>query len=307
MPFVHLHLHSEYSLLDGACRVTDIPRRARELGQTAVAITDHGAMYGVVDFYRACKNEGVKPIIGCEVYVAAGSRFDKRHETDSTRYHLVLLCKNETGYKNLCYMVSKAYTEGFYTKPRIDMELLTEHHEGLICLSACLAGYIPKLLIGGDYEKAKEHALFMRSLFGEDSYYLEIQDHGIEEQKEVNRELLRLSEDTGIPLVATNDVHYLRRNDSDTQAVLMCIQTGNKIADGRPFGFETDEFYMKSEEEMKALFGAYEGALENTQKIADLCNFDFCFDNLYLPRFHPETGEAPEMYLRRLEMVSFEA
>ncbi|MBQ8419756.1 MAG: DNA polymerase III subunit alpha [Clostridia bacterium] len=307
MPFVHLHLHSEYSLLDGACRVTDIPRRARELGQTAVAITDHGAMYGVVDFYRACKNEGVKPIIGCEVYVAAGSRFDKRHETDSTRYHLVLLCKNETGYKNLCYMVSKAYTEGFYTKPRIDMELLTEHHEGLICLSACLAGYIPKLLIGGDYEKAKEHALFMRSLFGEDSYYLEIQDHGIEEQKEVNRELLRLSEDTGIPLVATNDVHYLRRNDSDTQAVLMCIQTGNKIADGRPFGFETDEFYMKSEEEMKTLFGAYEGALENTQKIADLCNFDFCFDNLYLPRFHPETGEAPDMYLRRLAMESFEA
>ena len=307
MPFVHLHLHSEYSLLDGACRVTDIPRRARELGQTAVAITDHGAMYGVVDFYRACKNEGLKPIIGCEVYVAAGSRFDKRHETDSTRYHLVLLCKNETGYKNLCYMVSKAYTEGFYTKPRIDMELLTEHHEGLICLSACLAGYIPKLLIGGDYEKAKEHALFMRSLFGEDSYYLEIQDHGIEEQKEVNRELLRLSEDTGIPLVATNDVHYLRRNDSDTQAVLMCIQTGNKIADGRPFGFETDEFYMKSEEEMIALFRTYEGALENTQKIADLCNFDFHFDNLYLPRFHPETGEAPDIYLRRLAMESFEA
>lgn len=306
MPFVHLHLHSEYSLLDGACRVTDIPRRARELGQTAVAITDHGAMYGVVDFYRACKNEGVKPIIGCEVYVAAGSRFDKRHETDSTRYHLVLLCKNETGYKNLCYMVSKAYTEGFYTKPRIDMELLTEHHEGLICLSACLAGYIPRLLANGDYEKAKAHALSMRELFGEDSYYLEIQDHGIEEQKEVNRELLRLSEDTGIPLVATNDVHYLRRNDSDTQAVLMCIQTGNKIADGRPFGFETDEFYMKSEEEMKALFGAYEGAIENTQKIADLCSFDFHFDNLYLPRFHPDTGEAPDIYLRRLAMESFE-
>ncbi len=306
MPFVHLHLHSEYSLLDGACRVTDIPRRARELGQNAVAITDHGSMYGVVDFYRACKNEGVKPIIGCEVYVAAGSRFDKRHETDSTRYHLLLLCKNETGYKNLCYMVSKAYTEGFYTKPRIDLELLSEHHEGLICLSACLAGRIPKLLANGDYEKAREHALSMRSLFGEDSYYLEVQDHGIEEQKEVNRELLRLSKDTGIPLVATNDVHYLRRNDSDTQAVLMCIQTGNKIADGRPFGFETDEFYMKSEEEMQALFGAYEGAIENTQKIADLCNFDFHFDNLYLPRFHPDTGEAPDMYLRRLAMESFE-
>ena len=160
--FVHLHLHSEYSLLDGACRVTDIPRRAKELGQNAVAITDHGSMYGVVDFYRACKNEGVKPIVGCEVYMAAGSRFDKRHETDGTRYHLLLLCKNETGYQNLCYMVSKAYTEGFYTKPRIDLELLSEHHEGLVCLSACLAGYIPRLLANGDYEKAKAHALSMR-------------------------------------------------------------------------------------------------------------------------------------------------
>ncbi len=307
MSFVHLHLHSEYSLLDGACRVADIPRRARELGQTAVAITDHGAMYGTVDFYRACKAEGVKPIIGCEVYVAAGSRFDKRHETDGTRYHLLLLVKNETGYKNLAYMVSKAYTEGFYTKPRIDLELLREHHEGLICLSACLAGYVPRLLSGGDYEKAKNHALEMRELFGEDSYYLELQDHGIEDQKRVNELIRSLSEETGIPMAATNDVHYLRRNDSDTQAVLMCIQTGNKIADGRPFGFETDEFYMKSEEEMTALFRTYEGAIENTQKIADLCQFDFCFDHLYLPRFRPETGETPEEYLRRLAMESFEA
>lgn len=305
MPFVHLHLHSEYSLLDGACRVRDIPKRAAELGQSAVAITDHGAMYGVVDFYRACKDYGVKPIIGCEVYVAANSRFDKRHETDSTRYHLLLLCKNEIGYKNLIYMVSKAYTEGFYSKPRIDLALLSEHHEGLICLSACLAGYIPRLLSNGEYEKAKEHALAMRALFGEDSYYLEIQDHGIDEQKVVNHELRRLSAETGIPLVATNDVHYLRRNDADTQAVLMCIQTGNKIADGRPFGFETDEFYMKSEEEMQALFKDYEGAIENTQKIADLCQFDFDFSKLYLPRFHPETGETPEAYLRRLSLEGF--
>lgn len=305
MSFVHLHLHSEYSLLDGACRTRDIPRRAAELGQTAVAITDHGAMYGVVDFYRACKDYGVKPIIGCEVYVAAGSRFDKRHETDGTRYHLLLLCKNEIGYQNLIYMVSKAYTEGFYTKPRIDLELLSEHSEGLICLSACLAGYIPRLLSNGDYEKAREHALSMRALFGEDSYYLEIQDHGIEEQKAVNKELLRLSRDTGIPLVATNDVHYLRRNDADTQAVLMCIQTGNKIIDGRPFGFETDEFYMKSEEEMTALFKDYEGAIANTQKIADLCHFDFDFSKLYLPRFRPETGETPEAYLRRLALEGF--
>ncbi len=305
MSFVHLHLHSEYSLLDGACRVTDIPRRAKELGQKAVAITDHGAMYGVVDFYRACKQEGVKPIIGCEVYVAAGSRFDKRRETDGTRYHLVLLVKNEIGYRNLCYMVSKAYTEGFYTKPRIDLELISEHHEGLLALSACLAGYVPRMLAAGDYEKAKAHALSMRDLFGEDSYYLEIQDHGIEAQKEVNRELLRLSAETGIPLVATNDVHYLRRNDSDTQAVLMCIQTGNKIADGRPFGFETDEFYMKSEEEMTSLFAEYPDALSNTEKIADLCSFDFQFHNLSLPRFHPETGEAPDVYLRRLTEENF--
>ncbi|MBQ8496392.1 MAG: DNA polymerase III subunit alpha [Clostridia bacterium] len=306
MPFVHLHLHSEYSLLDGACRVRDIPRRAAELGQNAVAITDHGSMYGVVDFYRACKDYHVKPIIGCEVYVAAGSRFNKRHETDGTRYHLLLLCKNETGYKNLIYMVSKAYTEGFYTKPRIDLDLLSEHSEGLVCLSACLAGYIPRLLSNGEYEKAKEHALSMQELFGKDSYYLEIQDHGIEEQKAVNKELLRLSKDTGIPLVATNDVHYLRRNDADTQAVLMCIQTGNKIIDGRPFGFETDEFYMKSEEEMTSLFKDYEGAIENTQKIADLCHFDFDFSKLYLPRFCPETGETPEEYLRRLALEGFE-
>ncbi len=306
MSFVHLHLHSEYSLLDGACRVSDIPKRAKELRQSACAITDHGAMYGVVDFYRACKEEGVKPIIGCEVYVAAGSRFDKRHETDSTRYHLVLLVKNEAGYKNLCYMVSKAYTEGFYTKPRIDLELLREHHEGLLCLSACLAGYIPRLLRDGEYEKAKAHALEMQSLFGADSYYLELQDHGMEEQKTVNSALIRLSAETGIPLVATNDVHYLRRNDSDTQAVLMCIQTGNKIEDGRPFGFETDEFYMKSEEEMRALFPSVPEAIDNTEKIASLCHFDFDFDKLYLPRFHPDTGEAPDIYLRRLALEGFE-
>jgi len=214
---------------------------------------------------------------------------------------------DKIGYKNLIYMVSKAFTEGFYTKPRIDLELLSEHSEGLICLSACLAGYIPRMLAAGDYDKAKEHALSMRELFGEDGYYLELQDHGIEEQKEVNAGLLRLSRETGIPLVATNDAHYLRRADADTQAVLMCIQTNNKIADGRPFGFETDEFYMKSTEEMEALFGKYEGAIENTQKIADMCNFDFDFSHVYLPRFRPDTGETPEDYLKRLAYEGFEA
>ncbi|PWL96935.1 MAG: DNA polymerase III subunit alpha [Clostridiales bacterium] len=305
MPFVHLHLHSEYSLLDGACRIRDIPQRAAELGQNAVAITDHGVMYGAVDFYRACKDTGIKPIIGCEVYVAAGSRFDKRHETDSTRYHLILLVKNETGYKNLSYMVSKGFTEGFYSKPRIDLDLLSEHSEGLVCLSACLAGYIPRMLAAGEYDKAKEHALAMRRLFGEENYYLELQDHGIETQKEVNAGILRLSRETGIPMVATNDAHYLRRGDADTQAVLMCIQTNSKIADGRPFGFETDEFYMKSTEEMEALFADYEGAVGNTEKIADMCNFDFDFSHVYLPRFRPDTGETPEVCLRRLAEEGF--
>ena len=305
MPFVHLHLHSEYSLLDGACRIRDIPQRAAELGQNAVAITDHGVMYGAVDFYRACKDTGIKPIIGCEVYVAAGSRFDKRHETDSTRYHLILLVKNETGYKNLSYMVSKGFTEGFYSKPRIDLDLLSEHSEGLVCLSACLAGYIPRMLAAGEYDKAKEHALAMRRLFGEENYYLELQDHGIETQKEVNAGILRLSRETGIPMVATNDAHYLRRGDADTQAVLMCIQTNSKIADGRPFGFETDEFYMKSTEEMEALFADYEGAIRNTEKIADMCNFDFDFSHVYLPRFRPDTGETPEVCLRRLAEEGF--
>ena len=305
MPFVHLHLHSEYSLLDGACRIRDIPQRAAELGQNAVAITDHGVMYGAVDFYRACKDTGIKPIIGCEVYVAAGSRFDKRHETDSTRYHLILLVKNETGYKNLSYMVSKGFTEGFYSKPRIDLDLLSEHSEGLVCLSACLAGYIPRMLAAGEYDKAKEHALAMRRLFGEENYYLELQDHGIETQKEVNAGILRLSRETGIPMVATNDAHYLRRGDADTQAVLMCIQTNSKIADGRPFGFETDEFYMKSTEEMEALFADYEGAIGNTEKIADMCNFDFDFSHVYLPRFRPDTGETPEVCLRRLAEEGF--
>ena len=306
MAFVHLHLHSEYSLLDGACRITDIPKAAAANGQNAVAITDHGAMYGIVDFYNACKKEGVKPIIGCEVYVAPASRFDKTKSDDYTRYHLVLLCKNQTGYKNLIYMVSKSFTEGFYMKPRIDMELLRSHSEGLVCLSACLAGYIPQMILAGDFEKARDYAVEMDALFGRGNFYLEIQDHGLRGQKEVIEAISALHEETGIPLVATNDVHYIKRADSDTQAVLMCIQTNSKISDGRPFGFETDEFYFKSSSEMELLFSKYPDAIENTQKIADMCNFDFEFDKLYLPRFTPETGEAPEEYLKRLSYEGFE-
>ena len=254
MAFVHLHVHSEYSLLDGACRVTDLVRRVKELGQTAVAVTDHGVMYGAVDFYKAAKAEGIKPIIGCEVYVAPRTRFDKTHELDDKPYHLVLLCRNETGYRNLSAMVSRGFTEGFYGKPRVDMDLIRQHSGGLIALSACLAGRLPRLLLAGDYEGAKAHALEMRELFGEDGYYLELQDHGIPAQQEVARGILRLHRETGIPLVVTNDAHYLTRADAATQDVLMCIQTGKTVEDPNRMRFETPEFYVKSEEEMAALY-----------------------------------------------------
>ena len=304
--FVHLHLHSEYSLLDGACRIAEIPRRAKECGHGAVAITDHGVMYGAVAFYNACKAEGIKPIIGCEVYLARRTRFDRDHGEDSGSYHLVLLCKNEVGYRNLISMVTSAFKEGFYSKPRIDMELLEAHHEGLVAMSACLAGFIPRAIVGGDYSAAREHAEKMKSLFGDD-YYLELQDHGLEEQKLVNREIVKLSHELSIPLVATNDAHYLRRGDADSQAILMCIQTNNVITDGRPIGFETDEFYYKTTEEMHGLFGYLDNEplgspIENTVRIAEKCNFDFDFSKLYLPAFTPPDGLSSAEYLRTLTM-----
>jgi DNA polymerase-3 subunit alpha len=221
MAFAHLHVHSEYSLLDGACRIRDLVARAKELGFGAVAVTDHGAMYGVISFYKEAVKAGIKPIIGCEVYVAARSRFNMESGMDSGRNHLILLCKNETGYKNLCLLVSRAYTEGFYIKPRVDMELLRKHHDGLIALSACIAGEIPQLLLQGNDGAAKEKALEMRDIFGPDSYYLELQDHGIREQQAVNAGLIRLSGETGIPLVVTNDVHYIAKKDAQAQDVLM--------------------------------------------------------------------------------------
>ncbi len=308
--FVHLHLHSEYSLLDGACRIAEIPKRAKECGHNAVAITDHGVMYGAVAFYNACKAEGVKPIIGCEVYLARRTRFDKDHGEDNASYHLVLLVKNEIGYRNLIYIVSKAFEEGFYSKPRVDMELLEAHSEGLIALSACLAGFISRALSDGNYEAAREHALKMKSIFGED-YYLELQDHGIEEQKNANRGIVRLSRELSIPLVATNDAHYLRKNDADSQAILMCIQTNNVITDGRPIGFETDEFYYKTTDEMHELFGYLDGEalgspLENTVRISEKCNFDFDFSKLYLPAFKPSDGSKSTDFLRRLAYQGFE-
>lgn len=298
--FCHLHLHSEYSLLDGACRIADIPKLAKDMGQSAVAITDHGSMYGVIKFYEACKKEGIKPIIGCEVYVAPSSRFDKKDGRGASPNHLVLLCKNETGYKNLMKIVSLGWTEGFYSKPRVDMELLKTYSEGLIALSACLAGYIPRAIVAGNFAAAREYALKMRDIFGSDSFYLELQDHGIDEQKNVNEALVKLAEETRIGLVATNDVHYLYRKDADTQAILMCIQTNNVISDGRPLGFETDEFYFKSSAEMTRLFGdiADGTPISNTQKIADMCNLELTFDKIYMPKYPFTGGVDPKIYLK---------
>jgi len=303
--FVHLHLHSEYSLLDGACRISEIPERAAECGHTAVAITDHGAMYGTVEFYNACKSKNIKPIIGCEVYVAPKSRFGKT-PADAKPYHLVLLCKNETGYRNLIYLVSKGFTEGFYSKPRIDDDLLASHAEGLVALSACLAGKIPRDLSAGDYASAKSYALKMREVFGKENFYIEIQNHGIAEQVQILPSLVTLAKECDLGLVATNDCHYLRRADSETQAVLLCIQTDNVITDGRPIGFETDEFYYKTTEEMVALFGKYEGAIENTQKIADMCNFEFNFEKANLPTYKTNNGLSSSEYLRKLTFDGFD-
>lgn len=285
MSFTHLHLHTEYSLLDGACRISRLMDDVRQKGMSAVAVTDHGAMFGAVEFYQAAQKAGVKPIIGCECYVAPRSRFDKTRGLDTQRYHLVLLCKNETGYRNLIAMVSQAWTEGFYTKPRIDKELLQSHHEGLIALSACLSGEIPRALQSGDYDGARETALWYRDLFGEGNYYLEVQNHGLREELALIPDLVRLSKETGIPLVATNDAHYLNRADAEAQQVLICIQTNHTLGEETGLEFSTDDFYVKTEEEMRALFPDLPEAIDNTQVIADQCNVDFTFGNTILPHF----------------------
>ena len=302
MAFVHLHVHTEYSLLDGACRIKELPRVVREMGQTACAITDHGVMYGAVEFYKACKDAGVKPIIGCEVYVTpqGRSRLQKEHEFDSESRHLVLLCENETGYRNLSFLVSAAWTEGHYIRPRIDQALLREHHEGLIALSACLAGEIPRRLRNGEYEAAKAYAVEMGKLFGPDRFYLELQDHGIREQRTVNQGILRLHQETGLPMVCTNDAHYLRKEDAETHDVLLCIQTGKTLDDENRMRYEPRNFYLRSEAEMEALFGGYEGALENTVKIAEMCHKDFVFGKYHLPEFQLPEGYDSYSYLKKL-------
>ena len=298
MSFVHLHVHSEYSLLDGACRISKLVDTAIENGANAVAITDHGNMYGAVDFYKESVKKGIKPIIGCEVYVASRSRFDKSTEYDRHNYHLVLLCENNTGYNNLIKLVSKSWTEGFYSKPRIDRELLEKYHEGLICLSACLAGEIPQNLLRGDYTKAREVANYYNELFGEGNFYLEVQNHKIKEQLIVLPQIIQLSEETGIPLVATNDCHYINKSDSEIHNILLCIQTNHTINDEDKMEFQTDEFYFKTEEEMCKLFSDVPQAVDNTQLIADRCNVNFEFGKTKLPHFDVPDNQDHFEYFR---------
>ena len=301
MSFVHLHVHTEYSLLDGACRINRMVDRVKEIGQTAIAITDHGVMYGCIDFYKAAKAAGIKPIIGCEVYLARRTMEDRVHGLDNRPYHLVLLCKNRKGYENLCYMVSEGFVKGFYGKPRIDLALLEQYSEGLVCLSACLGGPVSQHLLNDSYDDAKEYALKLAEIFGEGNFYLELQDHGIDKQQLVNQGILRISRETGLPLVVTNDAHYLRKEDAQMQDVMMCIQMGTTLDDpNRKMEFETEEFYLKSEDELRSLFPNYDEAFENTAKIADMCNLEFTFHEYHLPSFPVPEGYTNEEYFRKL-------
>ena len=298
--FVHLHIHSEFSLLDGANRIKDLPVRAKELGMKAIALTDHGVMYGAIDFYKACKKEGVKPIIGCEVYVALRSRFEKEAGIDNKYYHLILLAKNNQGYKNLSKLVSLGFVDGYYYKPRIDKEILEKYHEGLICLSACLAGEINQKLLYGTQEEAEESALWYKNLFGED-YYIEIQNNGIREQVLANQKLIQLARKLDIPLVATNDAHYLKKEDSYNHEVLLCIQTGKKMSDEDRMRFDTDELYVKSPQEMSEYFSNFPDAIENTVKIAEKCNVEFEFGHTILPNYDvPKEFATHYDYLKKL-------
>jgi len=303
--FVHLHVHTEYSLLDGACRIDSLVEQVKELGMDAVAITDHGAMFGVIDFYKACVKNGIKPIIGCEVYTAERSRFDKDARLDADQGHLILLAKNSTGYKNLMKLVSASYIEGFYYKPRIDFELLEQYNDGLICLSACLAGDIPKALAENRYERAKELAVRFEKIFGKGNFYLELQHNGIEEQKLVNMKLRELSAETGIPLVATNDVHYLNKEDARAQEILMCIQMAKTIEDEDRMIFRTDELYLKSPDQMYKHFHYCPEAIENTVKIAAQCNVEIEFGNTRLPSFEVPENIDKFDYLRELCLKGF--
>ena len=298
--FVHLHIHSEFSLLDGANRIKDLPVRAKELGMKAIAITDHGVMYGVIDFYKACKKEGIKPIIGCEVYVAPRSRFDKEPNIDNHYYHLILLAKNNQGYKNLSKLVSLGFVDGYYYKPRIDLEILEKYKDGLIVLSGCLAGAVNQALLNGETEKAEEIAKWHKKVFGKD-YYIELQNNGIKEQVLANQKLVNLARKLDIPIVATNDAHYLKREDAYNHEVLLCIQTGKRMSDPDRMRFETEELYVKSKEEMIEYFKNFPDAIENTVKIADECNVEFEFGHTILPNYDvPEEYKTHYDYLKKL-------
>lgn len=301
MSFTHLHVHTEYSLLDGSSKIKEITKRAAELGMDSLAITDHGVMYGVIDFYKAAKEAGIKPVLGCEVYVAPGSRFDKEAGTGEDKYnHLVLLAENNTGYQNLMKIVSRGFTEGFYYKPRVDKELLREFHEGIIATSACLAGEVQRYLARGMYEEAKRVALYYQDIFGKDNFFLELQDHGIAEQHYVNPQLLRMSEETGIELICTNDVHYTYADDADAHDILLCIQTGKKVTDENRMRYTGGQYYLKSPEEMAELFKYAPQALANTEKIAERCNVEIEFGVTKLPRFAVPEGFTSWTYLNYL-------
>ena len=301
MAFTHLHVHTEYSLLDGSSKIKELTARAKELGMDSMAITDHGVMYGVIDFYRAAREVGIKPILGCEVYVAPGSRFDRESGAGEDRYyHLVLLAENNTGYKNLMKIVSKGFVDGFYYKPRVDLKLLTTYHEGIIALSACLAGEVQKYLARGMYEEAKRSALRYHEIFGKDHFYLELQDHGMPEQKMVNQGLLRLSQDTGLELVATNDIHYTYAEDAKAHDILLCIQTGKKVTDEDRMRYEGGQYYCKSEEEMRKLFPYAQEAIDNTHKIAERCNVEIEFGVTKLPKYQVPEGFDSWTYLNHL-------
>ncbi len=302
MGFTHLHVHTEYSLLDGSSKISELVNRAKELGMDSLAITDHGVMYGVIDFYRAAKAAGINPVIGCEVYVAPGSRFDREAggENESRYHHLVLLAENDTGYANLMKIVSRGFTEGFYYKPRVDYEVLRTYHEGIIALSACLAGIVPTFLRRGLYEEAKDAALELQDIFGKGNFFLELQDHGIPDQQTVNQGLMRMNQDLGIGLVATNDVHYIYDTDAEAHDILLCIQTGKKVADEDRMRYEGGQYFLKSEEEMAALFPYASEALENTHKIAERCHVEIEFGKYKLPHFDVPEGRTSESYLREL-------
>ncbi len=301
MSFAHLHVHTEYSLLDGSNKIKEYVARVKELGMNSAAITDHGVMFGCIDFYKAAKEAGIKPILGCEVYVAPGSRFDRETVKGEDRYyHLVLLAENDLGYSNLTKIVSKGYVDGFYYKPRVDMEILEQYHEGIIALSACLAGEVPRYLVRNFYEEGKKAALRYQEIFGKGNFFLELQDHGIPEQRLVNQQLMRMSQETGIELVATNDVHYTYESDADSHDILLCIQTGKKVSDEDRMRYEGGQYYVKSEEEMRSLFPYAMQALENTQKIADRCEVNIEFGVTKLPRFDVPEGYTAWEYLNKL-------